>query len=316
MKLSEIMDIYISFKRGLGVRFLTDAKRLHAFCRAVGDVEISDVDPDLVVAYINGQGPVTAYWHHKYKVLNRFYRFAINRGYAASSPLPVAIPKKNPQSFVPYIYSQKEFHAIVVNAPQVCLYRNSKLQGDTFSIMLLVLWGTGLRIGEALRLKMKDVNLEDNLLIINDTKFFKSRIVPMDPHLTQELSKFLAMRRKRPCPKNEESVVFCTRRGEPIPHDSAERHFRKLCEKLDVRRTDGARYQPRIHDIRHSFALNRLLSWYRKGADVQRLLPHLSTYLGHVSLASTQCYLTATSELLTEASLRFERYAKFEVTDG
>jgi len=89
MKLSEIMDIYISFKRGLGVRFLTDAKRLHAFCRAVGDVEISDVDPDLVVAYINGQGPVTAYWHHKYKVLNRFYRFAINRGYAASSPLPV-----------------------------------------------------------------------------------------------------------------------------------------------------------------------------------------------------------------------------------
>lgn len=316
MKLRQLADIYISFKRALGARFLTESKRLRAFCKAVGDVEISEVNPNLVMAYINGGGPVTAYWHHKYKVLNRFYRFAISRGYATDSPLPEAVPKETPQGFVPYIYSVNEFREIVANARQVCLYRNSKLQGDTFRILLLVLWGTGLRLGEALRLRLEDVILEDNIVLIYDSKFFKSRIVPMDPRLAMELSRFMTVRRKRPRPNNEGSAVFCTRRGEPIPQDSAERHFRKLCEFLNIRRSDGARYQPRIHDIRHSFALNRLISWYRQGADVQRLLPHLSTYLGHVNLSSTQCYLTATPELMREASLRFQRYAKLEVNDG
>ena len=316
MKLSQLIDTYIRFKRALGMRFLAESKCLYAFCKAVGDVDVNDVDAELVLSYINGHGPLTTFWHQKYKVLNKFYRFAIVRGYATRSPLPTTVPKKSPQPFVPYIYSVEEFRALVANAPQVCLYRNSKLQGDTFRTLLIVLWGTGLRLGEALRLRLADANLEDNLLIIYDTKFFKNRIVPMDPRVTRELSNYVKVRRRRTCPKGEDSTVFCTRRGEPLPHDSAERHFRKLCESLGVRRTDGARYQPRIHDVRHSFALNRILSWYRQGADVQRLLPHLSTYLGHVNLASTQCYLTATPELLREASLRFERYAKLEASDG
>ena len=77
-----------------------------------------------------------------------------------------------------------------------------------------------------------------------------------------------------------------------------------------MRNADGARYQPRLHDLRHSFATHRLTSWYRQGADVQRLLPVLATYLGHESVAGTQVYLTLTPELLREASLRFERYAE------
>ena len=76
-----------------------------------------------------------------------------------------------------------------------------------------------------------------------------------------------------------------------------------------MRRSDGARYQPRLHDLRHSFAVHRLTSWYRQGADVQTLLPYLSTYLGHVNLAATQVYLTMTPELLQEAARRFQQYA-------
>jgi site-specific recombinase XerD len=84
-------------------------------------------------------------------------------------------------------------------------------------------------------------------------------------------------------------------------------------EHAGVSRDDGARYQPRLHDMRHSFAVHRLTSWYQQGADVQKLLPQLATYLGHVNIAATQVYLTMTPELLHEASVRFEKYAFQEV---
>jgi integrase len=86
-------------------------------------------------------------------------------------------------------------------------------------------------------------------------------------------------------------------------------NFRRIRKRADIRRLDGARYQPRIHDLRHTFAVHRLVAWYREGADVQRWLPHLSVYLGHVCLASTSVYLSMTPELLEEASMRFEKHA-------
>jgi integrase/recombinase XerD len=86
--------------------------------------------------------------------------------------------------------------------------------------------------------------------------------------------------------------------------------FRRVCDKAGIRRSDARRFQPRLHDLRHTFAVHRLLTWYQQGADVQRLLPQLSTYLGHTSLSCTQVYLSMTPELLQEASTRFERYAK------
>jgi integrase/recombinase XerD len=89
--------------------------------------------------------------------------------------------------------------------------------------------------------------------------------------------------------------------------------FRRLRRYAGIHRDDGARYQPRLHDMRHCFAINRLTAWYQQGADVQKLLPQLATYLGHVSIAATQVYLTMTPELLQEASVRFEQYAFPEV---
>ena len=91
--------------------------------------------------------------------------------------------------------------------------------------------------------------------------------------------------------------------------DTLQHNFRILCDRAGIRRTDGAHEQPRMHDLRHTFAVHRLTSWYQQGADVQRLLHHLSVYLGHVHLRHTQVYLSMTPELLREASQRFERYA-------
>jgi integrase/recombinase XerD len=179
----------------------------------------------------------------------------------------------------------------------------------TFRALLLLLYGTGLRISEALSLALPDVDLGACLLTIRNTKFFKTRWVPVGPQLGAVLIAYAKIRRRLPHPARHESAFLATRRGEALSRGTAGRIFRIVCEHAGVRRADGGRYQPRLHDIRHTFALNRLISWYRNGADVQRLLPCLSTYLGHVDVSATQRYLTMTPELLQEASLRFERYA-------
>lgn len=133
--------------------------------------------------------------------------------------------------------------------------------------------------------------------------------MPIGPQLSKRLVIYAKVRRQLPRPARNDSTFFATRYGDPLPRSTAERIFRLLCERAGVCRTDGARFKPRLHDIRHTFALNRLISWYREGADVQSLLPCLSTYLGHVDVTATQRYLTMTPELLHEASLRFHRYA-------
>ena len=102
---------------------------------------------------------------------------------------------------------------------------------------------------------------------------------------------------------------FRTHQGTPLRRSTVEAAFRALCQAAGIQRNDGARYQPRLHDLRHTFAVHRLIEAYRQGADVQRLLPQLSTYLGHADLAATQRYLTLTPELAHQAALRFERYA-------
>ena len=106
------------------------------------------------------------------------------------------------------------------------------------------------------------------------------------------------------------TALFLTRSATPLARNTAERIFSRLRVRAGVLRHDGGRYQPRLHDLRHAAAVHRVVSWYRQGADVQRLLPQLATYLGHVHISATQRYLTLTPELLHEASQRFEHYAR------
>jgi integrase/recombinase XerD len=131
----------------------------------------------------------------------------------------------------------------------------------------------------------------------------------MSPALTSALKTYVAQRAKEPSTKPD-AALFLTRNGTPLVRYTAENVFRRLRVRAGVLRHDSGRYQPRLHDLRHAAAVHRLISWYRQGADVQRLLPQLATYLGHVHIAATQRYLTLTPELLHEASQRFEQYAR------
>ncbi|MCX5786044.1 MAG: tyrosine-type recombinase/integrase [Elusimicrobia bacterium] len=313
MKLTQLTDEYIKFKRSLGMRFLTEPVILKGFCRAIGDLDAGEVKQSSVITFLAGKGPVTTFWHQKFIILKGFYAFAVSRGYVSSSPLPTILPKR-PASMAPYIYTIDELRHLL-EATSRLSDRLNPLRPVIFRTLLLLLYGAGLRIGEAVSLTLADVDLSASLLHIRDSKFFKTRLVPIGPRLTTELDAYIKRRRQAlPCPAGEDSTFFATRKGTGIAVSQADKTFRWLRDKTSIHREREARYQPRIHDIRHTFAVHRMEAWYRQGADVQRLLPKLSTYLGHVDIAFTQRYLTMTMELLQAANHRFECYAFPEVS--
>jgi integrase/recombinase XerD len=312
MKLKQLIAQYVAFRKSMGNDFETVERLFKTFCRAMGDeIEVDDVTADRVKAFLDGAGPITSYWHRKHTTLNGFYRYALSRGHVSVSPLPTLTPKQ-PERFVPYIYSHEELRRLL-NGTDSYQKRQVLLEPHTFRAALLLLYGAGLRLSEALSLTLEDVNLRDAVIIVRDTKFYKTRLVPLGPDLNQVMSDYAHRRRKDGHSQDGSAPFFVTRAGTRAPIYLLQRAFRRLCSRSGVRRHDDTRFQPRLHDLRHSFAVNRLTTWYREGKNVQQLLPHLSTYLGHIDIASTQLYLTMTPELLQEASARFERYALKEV---
>lgn len=304
MNLQQIIEQYIMFQQSLGTAFLTDARILRAFGRSRGaKTRIADVRPRHVDAFLGTTRPVTINWHDKFRRLRTFFQYAMSRGYLAAAPLPTAIPKR-PPPFVPHIFTHEELRRLfkVIDAdPRKC-----SMEPTTMHTLILLLYGAGLRLREATNLTRTDVDLQGNVLTIHNTKFGKTRLVPLGPQLGQALTRYEARIKAR----LSEAPFFTTRLGTAVKPDTLQHNFRILCNRAGIRRTDGTQEQPRLHDLRHTFAVHRLTTWYQQGADVQRLLHHLSVYLGHVHIRHTQVYLKMTPELLHEASQRFEQYAK------
>ncbi len=304
MKVDQAVAAYVGFKQSLGIRFSTEARTLKSFSKSVGRVDLDRVGPMQVRVFLEGNGPLTRFWHRKFDALRGFYRFCVARGYCRRDPLPTVAPKC-PQSFTPYIYSEDEIGRLLEAAAGRA---NCNIDASTSRTLLLLLYASGLRISEAMNLDMVDVDLEEGLLHIRETKFYKTRLVPTGKDLSRVLRGYALLRCQWP-PIGPNTPFLLTRRGKRVSRAGAEEAFKQIREQAGVRRVDGARYQPRLHDLRHTFAQTRLVRWYREGADVQRLLPQLATYLGHVHITGTQRYLSMTPDLLKLASLRFEQFA-------
>jgi integrase/recombinase XerD len=311
MKISEVVSMYVSHKRALGQRFRSEEAILKSFCKIVGDGPISNVDEETVLAFLNGSGSTTVYWEKKHRVLSGLNRFAQARSLAENLPLPRTIPKPTAPAFVPYIYSHEELRRLLDAVPAACSGR-TPIEKEVLRTLILSLYGTGLRIGEALRLTLDEVDLRQACLHIRGTKFFKSRLVPMGKDLTGLLTDYVLKRHGFQA-TSAKVYLFCFSNGLPLSQSAVRNAFRRVRSHAGVMRDGGPRRQPRIHDLRHTAAVHRLISWYRSGKDLQDLLPKLATYLGHGDLSSTQHYLTLTPELLQEAGLRFERYAIGEI---
>ncbi len=308
MNLQEAIDRYIEWQRSHGAKFETSARMLLLFAKGIGgEIDCDAVTRPHIHDYLAGNGPLTRYRENKYGVLAGFYRYAISRGYASSSPLPDNEPKP-PKSRPPYIYSRDElrrlFGAIETFQPYVV-----QLDGQTMHTLLLLLYGAALRGGEARSLTVDDVDLSGAVLTVRNAKFYKSRLVPVGPQLAHRLRSYAEIRADRPFPQGRASTFLANMDGTPLHKDTAYNAFVRLLRHAGIDANAGARQAPRLHSLRHSFAVHRLTDWYRQGADVQRLLPVLSTYLGHARLRHTQVYLSMTPELLHEAALRFECYA-------
>lgn len=306
MMAADAVQEYVVYKQALGMSYKGRALKLSAFARFVGPIDLDEVTPEMVRNFLNGHGTVTTEWFSKFWVLNTFFRFAIARGYAKENPLPRTKPK-SPRQFRPYIYSVEEVKRMIQAVD--CRHRGRwHLEPRTVRTLLLLLYGTGLRIGEAIRLQHRDVDFRERIISIRETKFYKSRLVPISTDLADVLQGYFRKQWQGPC-ATPRSPFFATYDGRLVTHLTAELAFKRIRYEAGVTRTDGFYYQPRLHDFRHTFAVRRLIAWYREGKNVQRLLPHLATYLGHVGIRETSGYLTMTKELLSEAGQRFERYA-------
>jgi site-specific recombinase XerD len=309
VKLKKLIEQYIAFRQLLGASFKTNACQLRAFVRAVGlKSDVADVSAKQVNAYLRGNSPLTSTWHIRYNALRGLYRYALSRGLASEIPLPAIVPKR-PPPFVPYIYSRDELRRLLKAAIECRHHPLRRAEPVTLRTIVLLLYGAGLRISEAVHLDCPDVDLASNLLKIRDSKFSKSRLVPLGSVLAQALADYATWRRTIHPQSDPQGPFFIGRTGERLNRTTFEVAFRRVCAWAKVHRTAGVRHQPRLHDLRHTFAVHRLTAWYQQGADVQRLLPQLSVYLGHACLSSTQVYLTMTPDLLHQAGRRFEHYA-------
>ncbi|MET4804792.1 tyrosine-type recombinase/integrase [Bradyrhizobium sp. LB11.1] len=310
MTLHEAIEQYIVWRRAHGAKFTTAANLLRQFLGyADGDAACGAVTLAQVVAFLAGKGPLTRHRENKYYALAGFWRHAISRGHASCSPLPDNEPK-SPVRTPPYIYSRDELRRLLDPA-NVEISRRGAVQLDaaTFRTLLLLLYGAGLRFSEGTGLTLADVDLAEDVLTIRATKFYKSRLIPIGPQLATVLASYMPLRRRRGLVQGETSFLLANRDGTRLASSTVQEAFDALRRIAGVHGAAGGRQIPRLHDLRHSFAVHSLTAWYRQGADVQRLLPVLSSYLGHSDLEGTKVYLSMTPELLRQAALRFARYA-------
>lgn len=308
MKTIELINQYIIYRQSLGEKFKTNATVLNHFGRYIGrQSEITEVTKDITTAYLySGVDKITSIWFGRHGALKGFFLWCISRGYMNEWPLTEDLPNR-PEHIVPYIYTNDELRRIFTTA--VAYQKNrSAIFTECVRHILMVMYFLGLRVHEVMSLRIKDLDMCNNLVTICESKFYKSRICTFNDTVATILTDFLEWRQSAGMPSTPETHLWLDRKNNPMKHDSFQGIFERIREQAGIKRHDGAIYNPRLHDLRHTFAVNRLKQWYREGKDVQSLLPVLSTYMGHKHLSHTSVYLTMTDGLLKEASDLFRDY--------
>jgi integrase/recombinase XerD len=308
MKLIDAVNEFIAYRRKLGQRFSTDERNLRQFSQSICDgTRVADVTGEQIEKFLKGQNCLPQSRSRKQHSLTAFERFLVSRGYCGSLSLPDK-PHLTRNTFVPYILSHDELRRLLDAVP---IRQGRLLQTPTLRTVLLLLYGAGLRISEAIALNVSDVDVAAALLTVRESKFYKTRLVALGSQLNDLMTLYAKWRAAERQSGKGDAPFFVLRSGARLNQNVVRSAFHYLRVFANIRRGDGQR--PRLHDLRHSFAVHRLLAWYRQEADVQTLLPKLAVYLGHIRLSCTQVYLSMTPELLQQASVRFEKYAAAEV---
>ena len=211
MNTSDVITDYLAARRAQGVQIRSGARVLRQFARETGDRPLHEVTPHAVATFLRGRGALSAAWTAKFGLLAGLYRFAMARGYVAESPLPAIRPKLPPPQ-TPYVYSHGELQRLL-DATAAVRSPLSRLQAMTYRTLLLMLYGAGLRISEAIGLTVADVDIAERMLTVRNTKFYKTRLVPIGAPLASVLATYYEQRSTLPMPTGRDSAFLCTRTG-------------------------------------------------------------------------------------------------------
>jgi integrase len=291
------VDDYLRLRRTLG-HDLTEAGRLlHRFAAELDAAGVTHVTSQVAVEWALGVKVIapSSVPATRYRAVRGFARYMA--GIDPRTEIPPAGVIRRPRSRrSPFIYTDEQLLALL---DQTRISIRQPLRAATMHTLIGLLAATGLRVGEALRLDRGDIDWSDGVLHVRQSKFRKSRLVPVAPSVVEAMERYAELRdRLRPAAAGES--FFVSLRGTRVIHECVWKTYRALCISAGV----GARssVQPTIHDLRHRFTVRVLLSWYEEGVDVQPRLAWLSTYLGHRDPASSYWYLSAAPDLLAHAA--------------
>ena len=305
------MTAFLKYKRQLRKSYLTEAFDLRLFDRYLCQLEITEkqlVTNRVVEAFLNSrQRKTSRSFNGLLGTLRRFFSWLVLQETIAQSPVSVQ-PKRRGIARRPFILSCAQVEQLLNAATNLRTTKHAPRRGHTYRMIFALLYTLGLRVSEVTNLKVKDVDFERHLLIIRETKFLKSRLVPFGPNLAQRLVTYIAFCCANGRTPEQPLFSFDPKRNHPIARGSIGNTFRRLLPYLNLQLRPGEN-PPRLHDLRHSMAVGTLLRWYQEGKDPSNLLLHLSTFLGHSDISSTSVYLEMTEELLHAAGQRFEKFA-------
>jgi site-specific recombinase XerD len=308
--LAEGIERFLAHRRALGRRYDNEAWSLRLLDRylvAQGITILAAITPPVIEAFLASRPrPHPRSYNLLLGMVRNLFQWLVSRGLILRSPV-LARPRRVTGSRVPFLFSVDQAHRLLLLASALPDSRGTYLRGQTHRMVFALLYGLGLRLGEVRRLLVGDVEHDRDLLVIRETKFGKSRLVPYGPVMGRELRRYLAMSHEKRHGISDVSPLLSLSGNVPPSPSTIRGTFWRLLHELDL---PPAISRPRVHDLRHSFAVGTLLRWYQEGLDPAQRLLHLSTFLGHVQPESTAVYLTITDALLSEASSRFERYAR------
>jgi integrase len=267
----------------------------------------SYITQDLALAW--AQQPTNAqpaHWAQRLSFIRGFARYRSATDPRTLIPAQGLLPFQ-PRRARPYLYSDEEIRNLLSAARGMpCRFERGKLRPWVYYCLFGLLSVSGLRLGEARNLELRDVDLKAAVLTIRDTKFSKTRLVPLHASTCAVLAEYIARRQRHWRGREVSSYLFVSSMGNRLDSGDVHRTFYALSRHIGLRGATASR-GPRLHDMRHRFATETLVRWYRSGQDPERRLPLLSAYLGHVHVADTQWYLEASPELMRGAMRRLER---------
>lgn len=303
--LSEALEEYLCLRRRLGFTLKEDGRNLARFISFLEEKGSASITTELAVSWaVEPRGAQPTEWARRLRMVRRFAEYACALDPRCEIPPKNALPAHYRRKS-PYHYSDGQVMRLMEAAQRLpsTVPSTAGLRGATYVTLFGLLAVTGMRVSEALALNGEDVDFAQGVLTVRSTKFGKSRLVPVSPSTQRALEGYVHFR-SRIYPKAPS--FFVDERGRRLGYWGVLRTFTRLSRETGLRGPED-RFGPRMHDLRHRFAVATLVRWYRTGADVERHIHVLSAFLGHVKVTDTYWYLSAVPELLRLAAGRLEK---------